>query len=227
MINKLKKIVKKLIGYKEKKVPMSAEGKIQFDRIQPWFRDRGDTTLRMNYDLNQESIVFDLGGYDGKYSSDIFCKYNPYIYIFEPVKSFCEIIDNKFSNNDKVKTYNFGLGSKNEQLKINLSDNSSSVYIKSDKTEIIELKSIVEFIQKEGISRVDLVKINIEGGEYEVLEALIDNDLISIFRNIQVQFHDFIVENARERMENIQAKLLKTHKVTYQYEFVWENWELK
>ncbi len=227
MINKLKKIVKKLIGYKEKKVPMSAEGKIQFDRIQPWFRDRGDTTLRMNYDLNQESIVFDLGGYDGKYSSDIFCKYNPYIYIFEPVKSFCEIIDNKFSNNDKVKTYNFGLGSKNEQLKINLSDNSSSVYIKSDKTEIIELKSIVEFIRKEGISRVDLVKINIEGGEYEVLESLIDNDLISIFRNIQVQFHDFIVENARERMENIQAKLSKTHKVTYQYEFVWENWELK
>ena len=51
--------------------------------------------------------------------------------------------------------------------------------------------------------------------------------MISIFKNIQVQFHDFIIQNAEERMINIQRKLELTHELTYQYVFVWENWKLK
>jgi hypothetical protein len=51
--------------------------------------------------------------------------------------------------------------------------------------------------------------------------------MITRFKNIQVQFHDFIIENATERMENIQKQLAKTHKITYQFNFVWENWQLK
>ena len=69
----------------------------------------------------------------------------------------------------------------------------------------------------------DLIKINIVGGEYEVLEILLKNNMISIFKNIQVQFHDFIVDNAKERMNAIQKKLALTHVLTFQYEFVWEN----
>lgn len=31
-----------------------------------WFQDQGDKTLRLNYsDLNENSIVFDIGGYLG------------------------------------------------------------------------------------------------------------------------------------------------------------------
>jgi len=51
--------------------------------------------------------------------------------------------------------------------------------------------------------------------------------MIPIFKNLQIQFHDFIIDNANERMENIQTQLAKTHKITYQYKFVWENWEIK
>ena len=69
------------------------------------------------------------------------------------------------------------------------------------------------------------MKVNIEGGEYDLLEGLIENGLTARIRNIQVQFHDF-VPNAYERMKNIQLSLSKTHKITYQFEFVWENWEL-
>jgi hypothetical protein len=44
--------------------------------------------------------------------------------------------------------------------------------------------------------------------------------------NVQVQFHDF-VPDAERRMRRIQEKLGKTHSLTYQYLFVWENWALK
>ena len=36
---------------------------------------------------------------------------------------------------------------------------------------------------------VDLIKINIEGGEYELLEAILDNNLAKAFDNLQIQFH--------------------------------------
>jgi len=226
MIKKLKKIIKILINYDEKKKQLSTNEKLQFERCQPWFKDNGDETLRLNYDLNENSVVFDLGGYKGEFASDIYCKYSSSIYIFEPILEFHNVIKSKFSNSPKIHAFNFGLGGKNESLKISLTDNSSSVFIESDKFEIIQLKSIIEFINENNIKKVDLIKINIEGGEYEVLEALIANNMFSMFTNIQVQFHDFIVENAKERMKKIQIELAKTHHLTYQYEFVWENWKL-
>lgn len=41
-------------------------------RARPWFRDQGDSTLRLDYDLNADSLVVDVGGYLGQWSSDIF-----------------------------------------------------------------------------------------------------------------------------------------------------------
>lgn len=227
MIKKIKKIVKILINYKEKSVVLLPNDQIQFERVKPWSAVNGDTTLRLNYNLNENSVVLDLGGYKGEFASDIYNKYSSTIYVFEPILSFYEIIKNKFSNNSKVHVFPFGLGNKNEQMKISLTDNSSSVYINSNQFELIQIKSIIDFMKENNIVSVDLIKINIEGGEYDILETLIENNLINIFKNIQVQFHDFLLDNGKERMNKIQENLSKTHQITYQYEFVWENWKLK
>jgi len=45
------------------------------ESLQRWFRDNGDRTHRINYDLDRDSIVFDLGGFEGSWSADIFEKY--------------------------------------------------------------------------------------------------------------------------------------------------------
>lgn len=225
MTSRIKKAIKILINYEKKKAILSSNDLIQHTRVQPWFAVNGDHTLRLNYDLNSNSIVFDVGGYKGEFATDILCKYDANIYVFEPIMDFFEIIKNKFSQNKKINVFNFGLAGKNSDLQISLFDNSSSVYLKSERTETIKLKSIIEFLNTHDINEVDLIKINIEGGEYELLESLLSNNFIKIFKNIQVQFHDFLIENANERMTEIQKNLAKTHKLTYQYEFVWENWE--
>ena len=67
------------------------------------------------------------------------------------------------------------------------------------------------------------MKINIEGGEYELLEYLLDTGLATQIINYQVQFHDF-VPDAEARMTAIRERLSQTHTLTYQYEFVWGNW---
>lgn len=203
------------------------ERKIQKKRCKPWFKINGDKTLRLNYNLSKSSIVFDLGGYKGNFAEEIYKRYLCKIFIFEPVKSFYKIIDDKFKDNPKVTAFQYGLANQDKELFISNSEDASSVFIDSEGSEKIELKSILNFINYNKITHVDLIKINIEGGEYEVLESLLASGMIQIFKNLQIQFHDFIIDNANERMENIQAQLAKTHKITYQYKFVWENWEIK
>ena len=200
---------------------------IASQRAIKWFKDDGDKTHRLNYALNDQSLVLDLGGYEGQWASDIFSMYGCSILIFEPYLPFAENIDKRFEKNTKIRVYKFGLGAKTERVEFSVMDNGSSIYGSGGQKEIVEIRSVLEFIKTNEIHAVDLMKINIEGGEYELLESLIKCGLINNIKNVQVQFHDFIIPDAARRMKRIQDALAETHRLTYQFPFVWENWTLK
>lgn len=194
-------------------------------RVIPWCEIQGDKTLRLDYDLNEYSVIFDLGGYEGQWSSDIFSKYCCFIHCFEPVEGFAENIENRFSKNHKINVHQFGLSNTNKEEYISHNADSSSIF-RGEAKEKIRLVKAIDFMKENNISKIDLMKINIEGGEYDLLEHLIETGFIKNIMNLQIQFHDFIL-NARKRMESIQKRLEKTHKLSYQHEFLWENWKLK
>lgn len=196
-------------------------------RNQAWFNDDFDNSRRYNYDLNENSIVFDAGGYKGEYASLISNKYNCHVFIFEPIPAFFKIIQDRFSNNNKIHPYCFGLSDNTSKQSIAVIDNASSVYVKELNPLEIQMKNIIEFLVENNIEMIDLIKLNIEGGEYDLLECLIKNNRVSSFKNILVQFHDFIIPGAKNRMNEIQKELSKTHELTFSYEFVWENWQIK
>jgi FkbM family methyltransferase len=200
----------------------------QESRVRSWLEVNGDKTLRLDYDsLNDSSLVLDVGGYEGQWSSDIFSKYGCNIHIFEPIPSFCENIRKRFLHNTNITVHEFGLASTNCISTINVSKDRSSVFYNSN-TSIseIQLVDIQYFLGEYNILYVDLIKINTEGCEYEILERLLSTNVIDKFKDIQVQFHDF-VPGAEERMRAIQKQLSRTHELTYQYLFVWENWRIK
>ena len=60
--------------------------------VRQWYIDGGDYELRFNYNLVEESIVLDLGGYQGQFASDLFSRYRCRIFVFEPVRKFSEQI---------------------------------------------------------------------------------------------------------------------------------------
>jgi len=195
-------------------------------RFVKWVKDNGDKTLRLDYDLNENSVVFDLGGYEGQWASDIFARYCCNVHVFEPVPQFFEKIKGRFSMNPKIRVYQFGLSGANSTMQLSIDDDGSSLYGTAGELIDVKLIDACTFFAENAIDFVDLVKINIEGGEYELLEHLITTGFIVNIKNIQVQFHDF-VPYAEKRMRNIQALLSKTHYLTYQYELVWENWRKK
>lgn len=229
MLRLVELLIRVLNGIRSKlnKPSASSPEYISAQRAKKWFEDKGDETLRLDYDLNSHSVVFDIGGYKGEFAAQMICKYDCTVYIFEPIPEFYKIIKNKFFRNKNVIPFCYGLSDKTASQKISLTDNSSSFFIEDSNSLTIQTKNIVEFIQENNIEKIDLAKINIEGAEYALLESIIHNNLIHKFKNIQVQFHDFIIDDAKNRMERIQSNLSKTHILTYQYPFIWENWKLK
>lgn len=198
------------------------------DILTRWKKADGNNTLRMDYDLNQQSIIFDLGGYKGQWASDIFARYACQVEIFEPYPLFSDAISKRFKNNPKINVHTFGLDRKYEKQFLAVDADATSLFKtkQSDNVVEVELKCAKDFLKAGGFEQIDLMKINIEGGEYNLLEHLIEEGLITKIKNIQVQFHHFM-PNAKERMEAIQASLSKTHQLTYQFEFLWENWQIK
>ena len=189
-----------------------------------WLADGGDRELRFNYDLNSNSLVFDLGGYEGQWTSDLFSRYQCSIMVFEPVSRFVRMIQKRFRCNAKIKVYPYGLGGSSRKEVIGICADGSSIFRSASEREEIEIVDVAEWLKAENIKHIDLMKINIEGGEYELLERLIGTRLVQIIDNIQVQFHEMGRDSAA-RMERIQKSLMETYQPTYQYRFVWENWK--
>ncbi len=196
--------------------------------VKHWFRDDGDNTLRLDYALDENSVVWDLGGYQGDFAAQIHQRYKCDVFVFEPVSAFYAKCASRFSGDDKIHCLKFGLSDKAGWFEISDSGDASS-FVRgnaNDGSELAELRPVAEMFEELGVSRVDLLKINIEGGEYEVLPALIETSLINRVRFIQIQFHEFI-PGAREKRDAIRAALGRTHVEMWNYPFVWESWSLK
>ena len=198
-----------------------------------WYSINGDNTLRIEYDLNENSIVFDVGGYEGNWATEIAARYNSIIFVFEPVSKYYKKLTSRFEKNKKIKILPYGLAGENKQLTFSILDQSSSAFKKKERyttrdegKETVSLKSFTEVCIDLNITKIDLFKTNIEGGEYELLEQIISSGWLTKITNLQIQFHDF-VENADERMKAIKLELQKTHSLTYEYAYVWENWKIK
>lgn len=213
--------------YHPLKIHLLGDPEVHFrETVRKWFLDNGDNTLRLEYKLTEEAIVFDLGGYEGKWSEQIVERYNPYIFIFEPVPEYYSSIKEKFSTNPKVRVFDFGLLNETSVVKIFLQEDGTSLYKKGGHEISVKMMDIAAFLESHQIKNIDLMKINIEGAEYLLLERMINADIVKKCRDIQVQFHHFY-PNAVKLRKKIQQSLTNTHELTYNYPFVWENWALK
>jgi FkbM family methyltransferase len=172
-----------------------------------WISDRGDQTLRLTYNLDKNSTVIDAGGYLGAWANDISVLYDCRIFILEPLLSFHTQIADRFKNNSKVVPIYAALSNSTGLGKISLAGDSSSLFEESTEGETINCLDVKDLFEIYNIDRVDLMKINIEGSEYDLLERILELGLHNKVHNFQIQYHRFI-EGCAERRQAI-AKNMK------------------
>lgn len=191
-----------------------------------WKLQRGDSTLRVRYDLDASSVVLDVGGYRGDWAEEIVTRYGCALHVFEPVPAFCELVRRRVGGRPGVIVNQAGLGAHHERCRISVDEEASSVEKRGASEIEIELLDVVDYFERHGLARVHLMKINIEGGEYPLLERMHEAGLLRRCRDLQIQFHDF-VPDAERRRDALRAVLAGTHELTWDYPFIWENWRLK
>lgn len=192
--------------------------------VEAWYRDNKKADLRHTYDLNDNSIVIDAGGYKGDWAETISKKYNAKIFIYEPVPQFYEIIKNRLGKYKNITIMNCGLSHSNSKVEISINADGSSTYLSGNIRTEIKLVDVIDEMHRLDIAHIDLMKINIEGAEYDLLDRLISVGIIHKICNLQIQFHNF-VSDAESKRDRIRKELGKTHYLTYDYPFVWENWQ--
>lgn len=194
--------------------------------IRRWYADECDQRLRYVYDLGADSVVFDVGGYRGDFASEISRRYDSWVYVFEPIPAFHRSCEDRLRHRPKVLCLPYGLSDKSGSIPMAFADDASGLYNpKNAKAPevMIMLRSFGDAMDALRLRQVALMKINIEGGEYPLLEHLLDTGLIHKIDRLQIQFHDF-AERAVERRESIRSRLQQTHTQDWCYPFVWESW---
>ena len=192
--------------------------------IRKWFRVDGDHNLRLQYDLRPDSLVFDVGGYQGEWADGIFSRYSCRVFVFEPLPSHNHGIRERFQHVREIAVFPFGLAGETRRRALTDDAERSSTRITMGLHVVdADFVDILEFVRTHQIKAIDLIKINIEGDEYELLPRMIDTGIAQLCTDIQVQFH-LIDAGAVAARRRIRAQLRKTHALTYDFPFVWENW---
>ena len=194
------------------------------NEVQRWFADKGDYTHNITYDLNEDSVVMDLGGFTGLWAKQIIGKYNPNMYIIEPIYEFYNGMVKTFEDNDKVHLLNVAAGTENKNSTIYLNGDATSANLNTGVGVDIEYNTMEKLLEEFEVDSVDLIQINIEGDEYPLLEDMLKTGMVNKFKNIQIQFHNGI-DNHIERRNNIRRGLSDNrYPEKFNYEFVWESW---
>lgn len=165
-------------------------------------------------------VILDVGANIGSfslYAYNILTNKNPKIYSIEPsVENFNILQKNIKINNSEnnIKAFNVALYGKDGKSFLNIDGNYDSFYISEDKPDVnsektqkVELIKLETFCKKNSIVIVDLLKMDIEGGEYDVFYNSIEfikNNVKYIF----VEVHDI---NKIKNMKNLKKFVLKNN----------------
>lgn len=118
------------------------------------------------------------------------------VHAFEPVAENFSLLERNTLGYQQVKAYHVALGEKAGPVEIALSATGgegnyggfSFHYHKRDKVTQVMMENPASFFPKIGISKVDLIKIDTEGHEYEILRAF-DQQLLRGARWIIGELH--------------------------------------
>jgi FkbM family methyltransferase len=145
------------------------------------------------------------------------------IFAVEPDKSNFEMLIKNTNPYKNIICYNSGLWDKNAKLKIVNKNAGNESFIVSELTDTdeiddaIEAITISEIVKRNNISKIGLLKLDIEGSEGKIF-ANNYSDWLSITDNMLVEIHNWIDSNAEKTVMNAVAQDFK-NKMAGEYHF--------
>ncbi len=170
--------------------------------------------------LRKGDIAIDCGANVGKVSS-VLARHGATVYAFEPNPVAFDALRAHFDGVENVHCINKGVYTEDSTMKMYLHEKSSEDPLGwSEGGSLIESKTNIDtdnYIEIEVIDlcrfienldgNVKVVKIDIEGGEIEVVPKLIETGVINSIGSVFVETHDDKNPQLREKTEQIREMI--------------------
>jgi FkbM family methyltransferase len=193
--------------------------------IGQFWRDGGNSLL---YELpvTANSVIIDAGGYKGEWTAEMIARYGCRSMLYEPVPAFADHCNKFFSKNQLVHVHAAALGGSDRITTFYLLDNGTSEFRVEDSQQVeAKVVDVARVFDELAGERVACLKLNIEGGEYEVLERMLETGKTALCDSLLIQFHRQPA-GYEDRYFQIFDALQSTHTQSWCYEMVWEKWVL-
>lgn len=154
--------------------------------------------------------IVDIGAHIGTFSILSASKFkDAKIFAFEPFPETYELLKRNINENNihQIKPFENAIASTNDTLKLYLSDENWEHSIANvDSKEFIEVKGkkIDTLIKEVEIDKIDLVKFNCEGAEFEILNSISHNSY-KIIRLMVILYHEDMAKG--QKVENLFSLL--------------------
>ncbi|WGH79735.1 FkbM family methyltransferase [Jannaschia ovalis] len=191
--------------------------------LQDWSRDGGEA-LRMRFPgLGPADTVLDFGGFEGAWAARLHDAHGCRVHVFEPHPAFIERLRHRFAGNAAVMVHPFAVGRADGVLPLSDDGDASSALSGKGAAVKGEIRAAARVFADLPEDRFAVAKINIEGGEYDLLPALIEAGILDRIDRLQVQFHLYTRADL-DRRARLVAAIERTHASDWSYPFVWEQW---
>lgn len=149
-----------------------------------------------------DGVIFDIGAHIGDWSNFLIEEYKDIsykLYMFEPsLVTFMQLKGNIIQSSNTF-LYPIGFGDKKENLQIYYDDETqgnASILMKNTKfSEEIQIETIDGFCKENNIDRIDFLKMDVQGYEYNILLGAKEMLSRGKIKYIQFEFDEPNIEN--------------------------------
>lgn len=178
--------------------------------------------------ISKNAIVYSFGvGKDISFDRSLINSFDCQIFAFDPTPdsiAWCK----EQNLPDKFKHYDFGLSNKSENVTFFLPKNKNHVsgssighsQVSQKNTASVRMKSFNDILKDHKHETLDLIKMDIEGSEYDVVESILRSDIK--INQIVLEIHERFFHNGKEKTIKLLGALRKNgfllHSISSSYE---------
>lgn len=186
------------------------------DSINTWREKDGDNTYALDWPIKEDSLVWEIGGYEGRWAAQMINKFNPTMHIFEPQDWAFRKLTGRFWDKEKVYVYPWGLWIDETSLPLHhYETDGASILNQGGLSQDCAFRDVYDILKAEP-KDIDVGLMNIEGAEYILIPYMIGLDLMKRFRFFWCQFHPFADPDNR-RAQDIYNSMQRTHNIIWDF----------
>ena len=191
---------------------------IDITNTEPIFMNYSEFFVTKIYDaldLSNCNTVLDIGANIGLWTKFIQSKGARKVYAFEPNIVALKELHRNFDSDKSVNIVDKAVSDINGKLELFVDmENSTISSLYGDATKnytrngsyLVNTVTLESFFFENNIDEVDLVKIDIEGGEFDIIDNLTEY-AVSVIKSFLIELHGFYFTDGDEKIEKLIEKL--------------------